>query len=105
MATKNVATSTTNKTTCPITRQQFRDHGGKATPVVTIASQGMVVSPKEFNQQREKLMPLAAEWHDLRQGCGGCGPVGATTRAAIRMVDLRGRWRRSCGGRGAVGYA
>jgi hypothetical protein len=54
MATKPTATSTTNgtrKTTCPITRQEFRDCSAAATPTITIAGQGLVAVAKEFNQQ------------------------------------------------------
>ena len=52
MATKNTTTTTVNtarKTTCPVSRQAFRDNGAAASPVVTIAGQGVVATPREFS--------------------------------------------------------
>jgi hypothetical protein len=39
----------TRKTSCPITRQVFKDHGAAATPVVTIAGQHVSAVPKTFS--------------------------------------------------------
>ncbi len=50
MATKNTAT-TTRKTSCPITRLQFANHGAAATPVTSVAGQPIGVTPRTFSQQ------------------------------------------------------
>ena len=51
MATKNTARTnyTGRKTTCPITRAQFTQHGANATPVVSIAGQAIGATPKTFS--------------------------------------------------------
>jgi hypothetical protein len=41
--------TTTRKTACPISREQFNAHAATATPVVSIAGQGLMVMAKQFS--------------------------------------------------------